>query len=257
MSNAEATKQLVREKYGEIALTSSPCCRSGTAEVTPMNDDYSQLPGYVAEADLGLGCGIPTDVAKLQPGETVLDLGAGAGNDVFVARSYVGENGYVIGLDMTQPMLDKAVSNAAKLGYTNVEFRLGDIEAMPIDDNTIDVVISNCVLNLVPDKAKAFTEIHRVLKPGGRFCISDIVVTRELPQGIRADVSMYVGCVAGAILQDAYLDIIAQIGFANVTIAKSKRYTIPHDLLAKHLDEQAIETFGTPVTSITVVGEKA
>lgn len=220
------------------------------------SNEYAELSGYMAEADLGLGCGIPTASARLQAGETVLDLGSGAGNDVFVARSLVGESGRVIGVDMTEAMIDKARRNAEKVGASNVEFRLGDIENLPVEDNSIDIAISNCVLNLVPDKAQAFAEVYRVLKSGGRFCISDIVVTRELPASLRQSAELYVGCVAGAILKEKYLAILEQVGFTDVTIETEKPINLPQALLTEHLSPEAAATFGTPVVSVTVVGRK-
>lgn len=263
MSTAEQTKQLVQEKYGQIALQAkqdtgcceSSCCSDSTS-YSMVGDSYTGLDGYVAEADLGLGCGLPTESAKLQSGETVLDLGSGAGNDVFVARSLVGETGYVIGVDMTPAMIERAKSNAAKMETTQVEFRLGDIEKLPVDDGTIDIAISNCVLNLVPNKSLAFAEIYRVLKPGGRFCISDIVATRPLPDSIRSAAELYVGCVAGALLKEEYLAVIEAAGFTDITITKEKTITIPADMLTEHLSPEEIPQFDKAVVSITVVGYK-
>lgn len=257
---ATKTKKLVQEKYGQIALSSSSCCggesNCGNGDYTMVSDDYSTLAGYLPDADLGLGCGLPTASARLQPGETVLDLGAGAGNDLFVARSLVGEQARLIGVDMTAEMVQKARRNAEKIGATNVEFRLGDIENLPVESATIDVVISNCVLNLVPDKARAFAEIYRVLRPGGRFCISDIVVTCPLPPAIQQAAEMYVGCVAGAKLKDDYLAIINQTGFIKVTVEQEKIIRLPHQVLADYLTAEEIAEFGNPVVSVTVTGER-
>src|SRR5215471_2686202 len=241
MDSAAEIKQVIRDKYGKLAEagTSPGCC--GSAEVSCFSDDYTQLSGYVAEADLGLGCGIPSQVARIKPGDTVLDLGSGAGNDVFVARSIVGESGKVIGVDMTDSMIAKARTNAEKLGYANVEFRLGDIEGLPVDAGSVDVVVSNCVLNLVPNKRLAFSEIHRVLRPGGHFSISDIVVEGQLPEAIRRSVQAYVGCVAGAIPKNEYLAIIQDAGFVNVRVAKEKRLAVPDELLRELLPHRDIE----------------
>lgn len=199
MSTDQEIKEMVKEKYGAIAQQSkevnqSSCCGSGcecgTVEFSVMADDYSALPGYVPDADLALGCGLPTEFAQMKHGDTVVDLGSGAGNDCFVARSIVGESGHIIGIDMTVPMIEKARTNASKLGFSNVEFRLGDIENLPIDDDTADVVVSNCVMNLVPDKQKAFAETFRITKPGGHFSISDIVLRGELSDSLRHEASL-------------------------------------------------------------------
>lgn len=268
MESAEEIKAIVKEKYSAIAKqpreqNASSCCGTGSSccstDVAVFSDDYSKLEGYNPDADLGLGCGIPTEIANIQPGDTVVDLGSGAGNDAFVARQIVGEKGKVIGIDMTETMIEKAEANKRKLGAANVEFRFGDIEHLPIEPNTADVVISNCVLNLVPDKAKAFSEIMRVLKPGGHFSISDIVTTGVLPVKIKAAAEMYVGCVAGALLKEEYLGIISQTGFKNVQVKKEKSIGIPEETLREYLDENEIQFYkqsGTQVLSITVYGEK-
>ena len=216
MKSDDEIKEAVKEKYGEIARTSSAdsscscCCSGGSAApiYTTFSPDYSKKAGYVKDADLGLGCGIPTDTVNIKPGETVVDLGSGAGNDVFIAQRLVGNTGTVIGIDMTEAMIEKAQQNAEKLGYKNVEFRLGEIEQLPVDDNTADVVVSNCVINLVPDKLKAFQEIYRVLKPGGRFGISDVVITGMLPAKIQSAAEMYAGCVAGALNKEKYCALL-------------------------------------------------
>ena len=261
-------KEIVKEKYGAIALktdkkASCSCCCGGDvsdAEIyTTFSQDYSRLDGYMKDADLGLGCGIPTDAVNLQPGETVVDLGSGAGNDVFIARRIVGPEGKVIGIDMTESMIERARENARKLGAANVEFRLGDIENMPIEDNTADVVVSNCVINLVPDKLKAFQEIYRILKPKGRFGISDIVITGKLPAKIQSAAEMYAGCVAGALNKDAYLGIVAEAGFTNISLKKEKVYAIPDSILLQYLSQQELDEFknsGAQILSITVYGEK-
>ncbi|TAL70538.1 MAG: arsenite methyltransferase [Bacteroidetes bacterium] len=267
MRTDEEIKELVKEKYGEIARQSSKqkagagCCGSGpyTIDYSVMSDDYKPIEGYFDEADLGLGCGLPTEFAKIQKGETVLDLGAGAGNDVFIARRYVGESGRVIGVDMTHDMLDKANENKKKLKFENVEFRLGEIESLPVDNDTIDLVISNCVLNLVPNKKKAFSEIFRVLKSGGRFCISDIVLNTILPDKLQSAAEMYAGCVAGALQKIDYLDIIKSSGFDNIQIVKEKNIKIPSSILMNYLDLNEIDEFRkhiNPIVSITVTAEK-
>lgn len=266
MKDAEKIKEMVREKYGQIAGQSkgqneTSCCGSGCgcADYTVFSDDYSALEGYNADADLGLGCGLPTEYAGIKPGDCVIDLGSGAGNDVFVARQETGESGLVIGIDMTPEMIGKARENAAKLGFENVEFRLGDIENMPVTANKADVIISNCVLNLVPDKKRAFCEIFRVLKPGGHFSISDVVSEGILPEGLIHDAEMYAGCVAGALPKDEYLSIIRETGFEQVIIHKSKKVSLPDDLLATYLSPEEVASFKsgeTGILSITVSGVK-
>lgn len=266
--NAEDLKLIVKEKYGEIAnqsklINQSSCCGSTSScydvDYTIFSDDYSGQEGYNQDADLGLGCGIPTNYAAIKKGDHVLDLGSGAGNDCFVARAIVGESGKVTGLDFTEAMLEKANENKQKLGYTNVEFVKGDIEEMLLPDDSFDVVVSNCVLNLVPDKNKAFKEIIRVLKHGGHFCVSDVVIKGELPEKLRKDAEMYAGCVSGAIDIDEYLEIIRENGFQNVTIHKQKEIAIPDKVLGKYLLKQEIEGFKngeTGIFSITVSGYK-
>lgn len=262
MQTSEEIKQVVKEKYGEIASKKKEgcgCCGTKIIDYTMFRDDYSKLDGYVADADLGLGCGVPTEYAGLKKDDTVVDLGSGAGNDVFVARSVVGEEGKVIGLDFTQEMIDKANANKIKTGYTNIEFKLGEIESMPIENDFADVVISNCVLNLVPDKGKAFNEINRILKPGAHFCVSDIVLKGELPAGLKKSAEMYAGCVAGALQQDEYLKIIEEAGFKNVDIKKSKKIVLPDELLKEYLSEVGLEEYKRNlkgIFSITVVGYK-
>jgi SAM-dependent methyltransferase len=263
----ESLKRVVREKYARIAEqgkaeNASSCCGATTPSNKVYNimvDDYSGTEGYVEDADLGLGCGLPTQFARIKPGETVIDLGSGAGNDCFVARHEVGPDGKVIGIDFTPAMVKKARENSEKLGYNNVEFREGDIDDMPVSDNVADVIVSNCVLNLVPDKAKVMAEIFRVLKPGGHFSISDIVLVGELPEALREDAEMYAGCVAGAIQKTTYLQGIRDAGFENLVLQKEKPITIPEDILSRYLSEEEIASFnseGTGIYSITVYGEK-
>ncbi len=261
-------KKVVQEKYGEIAQQSkqeneTSCCGAtdccSSVDYTIFSEDYSQKDGYNKDADLGLGCGIPTEFAWIKSGHHVLDLGSGAGNDCFVARAIVGETGKVTGLDFTDAMLSKANENNKKLGFTNVEFVKGDIEKMPLADNSYDVVISNCVLNLVPDKRKAFKEIHRVLKSGGHFCISDVVIVGNLPEKIRQDAEMYAGCISGAIDKRAYLEIIKESGFTNISVQKIKEIEIPNAILLNYLTKDELRKFKkdkTGIFSITVTAYK-
>ncbi len=260
-------KQLVREKYTEIAQqnpaeNAASCCGVGgcaTIDYAVFAEDYSGTEGYVADADLGLGCGIPTQFAQIRKGETVLDLGSGAGNDAFVARAIVGEDGRVIGVDMTEAMIAKARENCRTLGFQNVEFRLGDIEKLPLGAGMIDLALSNCVLNLVPDKARAFTEIFRVLKVGGRFSISDVVSAGALPPKIAEAAEMYAGCVSGAIPKDEYLGHIIRAGFDDVRVVSEKPILIPDEILARYLSAEEIAAFhaaGNAIMSVTVTGEK-
>ncbi len=267
MSNEEQLKQIVREKYSEIALqdkalNAASCCGAGgfsTEVYNIMTDDYADLKGYQADADLGLGCGLPTKFALIKEGDTVIDLGSGAGNDAFIARHETGEKGKVIGIDFTEAMINKARINADKLGYNNVEFRFGDIENMPVADNIADVIVSNCVLNLVPNKKAVIADIFRTLKPGGHFSISDIVLVGDLPDALRHDAEMYAGCVSGAIQKDEYLDFIEKQGFQNITIQKEKPIVIPNDILSRYLSESEIKEFNSGATgifSITVFAAK-
>ena len=221
MKTEQELKQIVQDKYAKIAEqgkveNAASCC--GATDPSKkvyniMTDDYTETDGYVSDADLGLGCGLPTQFAHIQKGDTVIDLGSGAGNDCFVARHETGAEGKVLGIDFTPAMIKKARTNAEKLGYNNVEFREGDIDNMPVNDDFADVIVSNCVLNLVPNKEKVIGEIHRVLKPGGHFSISDIVLIGDLPEALREDAEMYAGCVAGAIQKEDYLEFIKKAGF--------------------------------------------
>ena len=268
METQEQIKEMVRQKYSDIALqdkekNEASCCGSGCCSTEVyhiMSDDYSNLKGYNPEADLGLGCGLPTQFAQIKKGDIVIDLGAGAGNDCFIARSETGETGKVIGIDFTDAMIEKARANAEKLGFHNVEFRKGDIEKMPVTANSADVIVSNCVLNLVPNKDAVFKEIKRVLKPGGHFSISDIVLVGALPIKIREAAEMYAGCVAGAIQKQAYLELVEINGFKNITIQKEKPIQIPDDILRSYLTDEEIRAFkisGTGIFSITVYAEKS
>lgn len=269
MNNNSAIKDLVREKYTAIAnqpkdQNASSCCgATGCCDSTDvyniMADDYSKLEGYNPEADLGLGCGLPTEFAKIKAGDTVIDLGSGAGNDAFVARRITGESGKVIGIDFTEAMIARARENAEKLKLHNVEFRQGDIEDMPVTSNKADVIVSNCVLNLVPNKHNVFSEIYRVLKPGGHFSISDIVLEGELPAKWKEVAELYAGCVSGAIQRSEYLGIIKEAGFKNITLQKDKAIIIPDEILASYLSAEEIAAYknsNVRISSITVYAEK-
>ncbi len=266
MKSPEELKQIVKDKYSEIVeknkSEATSCCGTISccdSDVSNFSDDYSKLKGYNSDADLALGCGIPTESIDIKEGNTVVDLGSGAGNDVFVARSLVGKTGKVIGIDMTKAMIDKANKNNEKLGYDNVEFKFGEIEKMPLENETADVVISNCVLNLVPDKQKAFDEIYRILKPGALFSISDIVLVGELPEKIKDIATLYAGCVAGALQKDDYLQMINEAGFEDVNVMKDKNIEVPEDILRTELSEEEIKSYNdskTIIKSITVKGKK-
>ena len=260
-------KDLVKSKYSEIALqdkasNAASCCGAGSCSTEVYNimtDDYEGLQGYNPDADLALGCGLPTQFAGIKAGDTVLDLGSGAGNDCFVARHETGETGKVIGVDFTPAMIEKARKNAANLGYTNVEFIEGDIEELPVANDTVDVVVSNCVLNLVPDKEKAFAEMFRVIKPGGHFSVSDVVLKGELPAALKSAAEMYAGCVSGAIQKDKYLNHIFMAGFQKLSIQKEKEIVLPDDILSDYLTPSEIATYrnsGNGIYSVTVSAEK-
>ena len=265
---AEDLKLVVQEKYGAIAkqsllLNQTSCCGTsgccGDLEISMIGNEYQNIEGHHQEADLGLGCGIPTQYAAIKTGDHVLDLGSGAGNDCFVARAIVGDKGKVTGLDFTEAMIEKAIINNKTLGYNNVEFVQGDIEDMPLPDSSFDVVVSNCVLNLVPDKEKAFAEIMRVLKPNGHFCVSDVVLKGKLPEKFRNDMEMYVGCVSGAVTENEYISIIKKQGFKNITTHKIKQIAIPIEVLQKYLSRTEIDEFWfgeRGIFSITVSGYK-
>ena len=267
MQTETQLKETVRQKYSEIAqqekgTNQASCCGSGccsTDVANIMTDDYSKIEGYNPDADLGLGCGLPTQFAKIKKGDVVIDLGSGAGNDAFIARHETGETGKVIGIDFTPAMIERARTNAEARGFNNVEFRQGDIEDMPIKGNVADVIVSNCVLNLVPNKDAVIKEIYRVLKPGGHFSISDIVLEGSLPKEIREAAEMYAGCVSGAIQKQVYLELIEANGFKNITVQKDKPIIVPDDILSQYLSPEQLETFkqsGTGIRSITVYAEK-
>ena len=263
----EHLREVVRQKYAEIAKSSLPGCGTSCCESSEQAEDnfnmvgdaYDGVSGYVADADLGLSCGVPVEHSGLQTGQTVLDLGSGAGLDVFVARNEVGESGHVIGVDMTAEMIAKARENAASSGFDNVEFRLGEIEHLPVVSDSIDVVISNCVLNLVPDKQSAFAEIFRVLKPGGHFCISDIVSSQHLPDWLKGIAEAYAGCVSGAIPKEDYLKLIQDTGFSEITLASERRIHVPAELITKSLtteQQQEATDNDLHVLSVTVTAKK-
>lgn len=267
MKSEREIKEMVRQKYSEIALqdketNASSCCGSGccsTKVYNIMSEEYNSLDGYNPDADLGLGCGLPTQFAKIRKGDTVIDLGSGAGNDCFVARAETGEAGKVIGIDFTEAMINKARTNAEKLGFNNVEFRQGDIEKMPVTENVADVIVSNCVLNLVPNKQAVFAEMFRVLKQGGHFSISDIVLTGELPEKIKSAAEMYAGCVASAIDKEEYLSYVTKAGFTKMVIQKDKPIVVPDDILKNYLNDEEIAQYKakeTSIRSITVYAEK-
>lgn len=269
MKTNEEKKVLVKQQYSELALNSdllkTGCC-CGTKPMIPskkvftiMSEDYSQLKGYEADADLGVGCGLPTQYAGIKEGDTVLDLGSGAGNDCFIARAEVGESGKVFGVDFSPQMIEKARKNAIKRGYSNVEFIEGDIEDIPLSDNSMDVVVSNCVLNLLPEKDKIFKEIYRVLKKGGHFCISDVVLNGVFPKEFTDNASMYAGCIASAIQREDYLGEIEKVSFTNVKVERTKVIMIPDEVLQEHLDQQTITKYkagNVGIYSITVTGTK-
>jgi arsenite methyltransferase len=269
MQNETQIKELVKVKYSEIANqkieqnlnsccgATSACC--GDEVYNIMTDDYTKLEGYNPDADLGLGCGLPTEFAKIKEGDTVIDLGSGAGNDAFIARKITGEKGKVIGIDFTEKMIEKARVNAEKLGFNNIEFRLGDIDDMPVTSNYANVIVSNCVLNLVPNKYKVISEIYRVLKPGAHFSISDIVLEGALPDKWKEVAELYAGCVSGAVQKNVYLQMIEEAGFKNITLQKEKEIIIPDEILKKYLSDYEIAAYkkgDTKILSITVYADK-
>lgn len=261
---SEKIKEVVKKTYTNIVTQSSTgCCVPSacgtTIEPWSLSEGYENVEGYEAEADYGLGCGLPTESAKIKEGDTILDLGSGAGNDAFIARRLVGEKGKVIGVDMTEAMITKANKNKTKLGYENVNFVLGEIENLPIGDNSIDVSVSNCVLNLVPDKSKAYKEIYRVIKRGGHFSISDIVLRGDLPEGVQKAAEMYAGCISGAMDQKEYLNVIKEAGFKNLSIYKEKDVQVPDHILLHYATKEEIEEYrksGNSIVSLGVYAEK-
>jgi ubiquinone/menaquinone biosynthesis C-methylase UbiE len=269
MKTDEKLRKIVREKYSEIvenSTKSTSCCGPSSSSCCDTDDDlkifsmdYSQLEGYNPDADLGLGCGLPTEFAKIKRGDTVVDLGSGAGNDCFVARQLTGPEGKVIGVDMTPKMVEKARGNAEKLKLDNVDFRLGEIEHLPVENNVADVVVSNCVLNLVPDKRNALKETFRILKNGGHFSVSDIVTYGQIPEGLREEAALYAGCVSGALIKEDYLNLIEEAGFKNIKVQREERMNLPDSMLNKYLDEEGVRRYKNEfegIASITVYGEK-
>jgi len=266
MENEQKIKEIVRETYGKIAsennqeescCSKSCCCTSENNNL--MAENYAGIDGYNPDADLGLGCGLPTKFAKIKKGDTVIDLGSGAGNDCFVARAEVGDTGRVIGIDFTPEMIEKAKNNAQKRGFTNVEFIYGDIDKMPVESNLADVIVSNCVLNLVPNKKAVFEEIYRVLKPNGHFSISDIILTGELPDEIKSVVEMYAACITGAISKENYIKNIEEAGFKNIIIQKEVTIDLPEEFMEINFSEETIKAYNENpeiIKSITVYAEK-
>jgi ubiquinone/menaquinone biosynthesis C-methylase UbiE len=271
----EEIKKVVREGYARIAEKDSFCCGPTVSCCgnTDLHEEISKKIGYTEEelksipkdANLGLGCGNPVALASLKEGETVLDLGSGAGLDCFLAAKRVGEKGRVIGVDMTPEMIDKSRENARKSNYRNVEFRLGEIEHLPVADNTADVIISNCVINLSPSKRRVFEEAFRVLKPGGRLMVSDIVLLKELPEAIKNSMKAYIGCLSGAIMKDSYIEVIKQVGFNEVKIMEEIQFPIKYmisDPTAKavvkdlNIPVKKVKEIANSVASIKVSGIK-
>jgi len=262
MKNAEELKKVVAEKYADIAKNETSCCGPDAAcagDYSFIGDEYEDLKGYAPDADLGLGCGLPTEFAQLKQGQVVVDLGSGAGNDCFIARAEVGSEGKVIGIDFTPEMIAKAQKNAEKLDYPNVEFVQGDIESIPLEAQVADVVVSNCVMNLVPNKTAAFNETYRILKHEGHFSISDVVTKGTLPASLKEAAELYAGCVSGAVDQDEYLKIIKEAGFKDISIQKSKQISVPDETLSAILTPEQLADFrnsDTGIYSITVFGRK-
>lgn len=263
MKTPEEIKKVVRDKYSGIALQiekqtgSCGCGCSDNMDYSIMSEDYSQVNGYVPEADMGLGCGLPTQYAFIRPGDTVVDMGSGAGNDSFIAARETGATGRVIGIDMTEVMVNKARENAKKLDYKNVEFRLGEIENTTLEECSVDVVVSNCVFNLAPDKSAAFHETFRILRPGGHLSISDIVTDGILPEALLKDAEMYAGCVAGALMEEQYLEIVGETGFRDVTVMKKRKIDLPAEITDRYgVTEELNKPEGAGIYSITVFAKK-
>ncbi len=256
-------KQIVKDMYASIAVGERQgCCGDQASEMdyACFSDSYEGKAGYLKDADLGLGCGLPTEYALIQPGDTVVDLGSGAGNDCFVARSQVGAEGRVIGVDFTLEMVQKARENARKMDYDNIDFILGEIDHNPLADDLADVVVSNCVFNLIPNRQLAFEETFRIIKPGGHFSISDIVIVGEIPKSLRDDAALYAGCVAGAMDKGAYLSMIEETGFVDITLQKEKKVAIPEHVLTAHLSETQMQTWRDHeigIYSLSVFARKA
>ncbi len=260
-------KELVKQRYNDLALLSDnkqKCCCNPLAPAAPstkvytiMSEDYTKLKGYEPDADLGVGCGLPTQYARIKKGDTVIDLGSGAGNDCFIAREECGETGQIIGVDFAEKMIEKARKNAKKRDYSNVKFIQSDIENIPLPDQTADVVVSNCVLNLLPQKTKIFKEIYRLLKINGHFCVSDIVLDGFFPKEFTDNASLYAGCIASAIQQQDYMNEIKKANFKDIKIERSKTVNIPDEVLEEHLDKNTIAKYkagNVGIYSITVTG---
>jgi arsenite methyltransferase len=271
LNDEKTIKKEIKNRYGNIARTGGSCCGPGPACGCPSASEDARNVGYSDDdlsaapdgANLGLGCGNPVAIASLRDGETVLDLGSGGGFDAFLAAGKVGPGGRVIGVDMTPEMIERARGNAKQGGYSNVEFRLGEIENLPVDDNSVDVIISNCVINLAPDKGKVFAEAFRVLKPGGRFMVSDTVLERPLPEEIQNSVSAYIGCVSGALKKKDYISLLHSAGFAQVAIVKEdpldiSGYTYMVSPEDRELAERAdiLAAFENNLSSITITAIK-
>ncbi len=270
----ENVKKEVRKRYAKVATTSGSCCASSVSCCSaPTNEQVSKMIGYSEEemnavpegANLGLGCGNPTALASLKEGERVLDLGSGAGFDCFLAAKKVGKQGKVIGVDITPEMLDKAIENAKKGKYTNVEFRLGEIENLPVADNSVDVIISNCVINLAPNKKRVFEEAFRVLAPKGRLMVSDIVLLKELPESIQENVEAYAGCISGAVHKDKYLEQMRKAGFQDIKVIDEKTYpleyiisesTLKDIIKMENMTEEEVKEAADIVVSIKVSAVK-
>ena len=266
MKEADELKKIVKEKYSDIAIQSDKnssncgcgcgCTPAQDLDYSILSEDYSQLKGYFPEADLGLGCGLPTMYAFIRPGDTVVDLGSGAGNDCFIARRETGDIGRVIGVDMAGPMINKARENAEILGYRNVEFLLGEIEQIPLPADSADIVVSNCVFNLVPDKAKAFSETYRILRPGGHFSISDVVSEGRIPEKLLREAELYAGCISGAMEEAEYLEIIRSNGFIDIQVMKKNKTEVPSDILEEFDSAGEFLKSGAGIFSITVFAKK-
>lgn len=267
---SDEIREKVRQKYAAIARGEDACCGAresacGTASevdgdadaIHMIGEAYAEVDGYEASADLQLGCGIPTEHAGLDDGQAVVDLGSGAGLDAFVARRIVGEKGRVVGLDFAAEMVEKARSNAEDLAVENVSFVEGEIEAMPLETASFDVALSNCVFNLVPDKERAFQETYRILRPGGHFCISDVVHRGELPDPIRRSAELYAGCVAGSMEEHAYLELIEAAGFEDVQVLERRRIEVPEAALPEDLSAEDRASFREGgLFSLTIRGRK-
>jgi arsenite methyltransferase len=270
----QKVKKLVRNRYAKVAKTNGSCSASSVSCCSaPTNEQVSKMIGYSEEemsavpegANLGLGCGNPTALASLKEGERVLDLGSGAGFDCFLAAKKVGKQGKVIGVDMTPEMLDKARANAKKGKYTNVEFRLGEIENLPVADNSVDVIISNCVINLALNKKRVFEEAFRVLAPKGRLMVSDIVLLKELPESVQENVEAYAGCISGAVHKDKYLELMRKAGFQDVKVIDEKTYpleyiisesTLKDIIKMENMTEKEVKEAANIVVSIKVSAVK-